>query len=134
MLDCRLLPVVLRPLVDKFYRHHRSAMRSRAGDACWVAQRHGDIVAALSLRQLEHGGWLSGLFVAPPQRRQGIALALVRHAQAAHGQPLWLFCHPDLQGFYQRCGFSVCDELPTQLDERLARYRRSKPLLAMRCH
>jgi len=31
----RHLPLQLRPLVDKFYRDHRSPMRSQAGDELW---------------------------------------------------------------------------------------------------
>ncbi|WAJ39267.1 GNAT family N-acetyltransferase [Pseudomonas sp. GOM7] len=134
MPDYRQLPSHLRPLVDKFYRQHRSAMRSQAGDELWVAQQGNDIVAALSLRPVADGQWLTGLFVAPAQRGQGLASGLLTQSLQAHPEPAWLFCHPDLLGFYRRQGFQPSLRLPDELDQRLARYRRSKSLIALRAH
>ncbi|SDA64808.1 Acetyltransferase (GNAT) domain-containing protein [Pseudomonas sp. NFPP33] len=124
----------LRPLVDKFYRDHRSPMRSQAGDELWVAQSANQIVAALSLRPLAGGQWLTGLFVAPALRRQGMAAALLNHSLALHPEPVWLFCHPELRSFYLRLGFEDCQSLPTELDERLTRYQRTKSLISLRIH
>ncbi|AVO51687.1 GNAT family N-acetyltransferase [Ectopseudomonas mendocina] len=126
-----LLPL-LRPLVDKFYRSHRSPMRSQAGDELWVAESEGEIVAALGLRAVTGGQWLTGLFVAPMWRCQGVAAQLLRHSLAAHPEPVWLFCHPDLRIFYQRLGFVDCQTLPPELAERLARYQRNKSLVSLR--
>ena len=130
----RHLPAQLRPLVDKFYRGHRSPMRSQAGDKIWVAERGDEIVAALSLRPLAGGQWLTGLFVAPALRRQGVAAALLGHSLALHPEPVWLFCHPELRNFYQRLGFEDCQSLPTELAERLTRYQRTKSLIPLRIH
>ncbi len=130
----RHLPLQLRPLVDKFYRDHRSPMRSQAGDELWVAQSASEIVAALSLRPVAGGQWLTGLFVAPTLRRQGLAAALLSHSLALHPEPVWLFCHPELRGFYQRLGFEDCQRLPAELDERLTRYQRTKSLIPLRIH
>ena len=130
----RRLPLQLRPLVDKFYRHHRSPMRSQAGDELWVAESASEIVAALSLRPLADGQWLTGLFVAPALRRQGVAAALLSHSLALHPEPVWLFCHPELRTFYQRLGFEDCQSLPAELAERLTRYQRSKSLTPLRIH
>ena len=130
----RHLPLQLRPLVDKFYRDHRSPMRSQAGDELWVAQSASEIVAALSLRPLAGGQWLTGLFVAPALRRQGVAAALLDHSLALHPEPVWLFCHPELRSFYQRLGFEDCQRLPAELDERLTRYQRTKSLIPLRIH
>ena len=130
----RRLPLQLRPLVDKFYRDHRSPMRSQAGDELWVAQSASEIVAALSLRPVAGGQWLTGLFVAPTLRRQGLAAALLSHSLALHPEPLWLFCHPELRGFYQRLGFEDCQSLPTELAVRLTRYQRNKSLVSLRIH
>ena len=131
---CRLLPVPLRPLVDKFYRQHRSPMRSQSGDECWVAQDGSEIVAALNLRRVADGQWLTGLFVTPALRGQGLASMLTARALQTHPEPIWLFCHPDLLAFYQRLGFSPCHALPAELQQRLLRYQRSKPLIALRIH
>lgn len=131
---CRLLPVPLRPLVDKFYRQHRSPMRSQSGDECWVAQDGSEIVAALNLRRVADGQWLTGLFVTPVLRGQGLASTLTARALQTHPEPIWLFCHPDLLAFYQRLGFSPCQTLPAELQQRLLRYQRSKPLIALRIH
>lgn len=134
MATCRLLPTPLRPLVDKFYRQHRSPMRSQAGDECWVAQDGSEIVAALNLRPAADGQWLTGLFVAPRSRGQGLASTLMAQALQRHPEPIWLFCHPNLLGFYQRLGFQPCSALPAELQQRLARYQHSKPLIALRTH
>lgn len=111
----RHLPLQLRPLVDKFYRDHRSPMRSQAGDELWVAQSASEIVA-------------------PTLRRQGLAAALLSHSLALHPEPVWLFCHPELRSFYQRLGFEDCQSLPTELAVRLIRYQRNKSLVSLRIH
>lgn len=134
MPTCRLLPVPLRPLVDKFYHQYRSPMRSQAADECWVVQDGSEIVAALNLRSAADGQWLTGLFVAPLLRGQGLASTLMAQALQMHPEPVWLFCHPNLLGFYQRQGFHPCPTLPTELQQRLARYQQSKPLIALRIH
>lgn len=130
----RRLPLQLRPLVDKFYRDHRSPMRSQAGDELWVTESASEIVAALSLRPVAGGQWLTGLFVAPTLRRQGLAAALLSHSLALHPEPVWLFCHPELRSFYQRLGFEDCQSLPTELAVRLIRYQRNKSLVSLRIH
>lgn len=131
--DCRCerLAAALQPLLDKFYRTWRSPMRAPAGSQGWVARRHGRIVAALCLTPLAHGHWLTGVLAEPAQRRQGVASGLLRHALAQSEGPVWLFCHPKLATFYARLGFASSERLPAELAERLARYRRHKPLLAM---
>ncbi|RCL28737.1 GNAT family N-acetyltransferase [Pseudomonas sp. AFG_SD02_1510_Pfu_092] len=102
-----------------------------AGDAqLWVARAAG-IVAGLSLSAVDDGLWLTGLFVAPPQRGQGVAGRLLEAALAQAGGPVWLFCHPDLVPFYQRQGFSAAQHLPQALAGRLQRYQRSKRLVAL---
>ena len=45
--------------------------------------------------------------------------------------PVWLFCHPDLRGFYERRGFTFDPAMPYAMVERLSRYARSKPMIAM---
>lgn len=133
-LHCRCLPALLRPLVNKFYRCHRSPMRGQAEDETWVAEHNGEIVAALNLRPVAGGQWLTGLFVAPAFRRQGIAAHLLSHSLAQHPEAIWLFCHPDLRPFYLRLEFADCDQLPGELAERLGRYQRSKSLVSLRAH
>ena len=130
----RRLPLQLRPLVDKFYRDHRSPMRSQAGDELWVTESASEIVAALSLRPVAGGQWLTGLFVAPALRRQGLAATLLDHSLATHPEAVWLFCRPDLRGFYQCQGFVTGQPLPAELAERLARYQRNKALVSLRAH
>ncbi|HLA31141.1 MAG TPA: GNAT family N-acetyltransferase [Pseudomonas sp.] len=129
-LQLRALPAPLKPLADKFYRAQRSPMRASPADQLWVAQR-GEIVAALCLRPVAEGHWLTSLLVAPAQRRQGVARQLIEQALAGAKAPTWLFCHPQLSDFYRRLGFSPCTSLPAPLAERLARYQRTKSLLAL---
>ncbi|WP_081430356.1 GNAT family N-acetyltransferase [Pseudomonas putida] len=103
-------------------------MRTSDAGEVWVA-RAGEIIGGLSLTPVPDGQWLTGLLVAPDWRGKGVARLLIDHACGA--ERTWLFCHPDLQGFYERLGFMVNEDLPQTLADRLARYRRSKPLLAM---
>jgi GNAT superfamily N-acetyltransferase len=124
------LPSTCQPLLDKFYRAHRSPMRSSSAAQSWIA-RAGEIVAALSLTPVADGYWLTGLFVAPGQRGQGLATDLMAHALADLEGPVWLFCDPQLQRFYQRSGFAPSSSLPLTLGERLMRYSRNKALIAL---
>ncbi|AZC24957.1 GNAT family N-acetyltransferase [Pseudomonas sessilinigenes] len=125
-----LLSEASRPLLNKFYRQHRSTMRASGEGQLWVL-RDEEIVAGMSLTPVEQGHWLTGLFVAPLSRGQGLARRLIEQALQETPGPVWLFCHPDLEGFYQCLGFTRDPRLPPPLAERLARYQRSKPLLAM---
>jgi len=129
-LHCRALPAPLLPLADEFYRTHRSPMRVDRRAQVWVAQRT-EIVAALCLRPITGGHWLSGLFVAPTQRRQRLARQLIEQALTQASEPVWLFCDPELQNFYANLGFLPCSSLPTALAERLSRYRRKRNLIAL---
>lgn len=120
----------LWPLMNKFYRRHQSSMKAVRDAQLWVAKRD-EIVAGLCLRPMAEGLWLTGLLVDPACRRQGVAAALMAEALATVTQPVWLLCHPDLREFYQGNGFSANPPLPYALAERLLRYSRSKPMIAM---
>ena len=126
-----ILPDALLPLVDKFYRGHRSPMRAVKGATVWVAKQP-EIIGVLSLSAVADGHWLTGLFVAPQWRGQAVAGRLLAEVLQARTGPVWLFCHPELEGFYQRAGFVACGDLPGVLADRLRRYGRTKPLIAMR--
>ncbi|ROM22672.1 GNAT family N-acetyltransferase [Pseudomonas protegens] len=129
-LQINLLAEVERPLLNKFYRQHRSSMRAASEGQLWVA-RSSEIIAGMSLSPAAEGYWLTGLFVAPTSRGQGLASQLVGQAVQSVEGPVWLFCHPNLQALYRSMGFCSTTCLPHALNERLARYQRSKPLLAM---
>ena len=120
----------LWPLMNKFYRAQQSSMKAVRDAQLWVARRD-EIVAALCLRPVAGGHWLTGLFVDPACREQGVAAALITAAVKDVEQPVWLFCHPDLRGFYERRGFSFDPQMPYAMVERLSRYARSKPMIAM---
>jgi GNAT superfamily N-acetyltransferase len=126
----RLLPPPLAPLADKFYRSQRPPMRTNAGGDIWVAQST-EITAALRLRQVEGGIWLTSLLVASDWRGQGIASQLIAAALADCQEPVWLFCNPQLAPLYERLGFSSELPLPPSLQQRLSRYQQKKPLLAL---
>lgn len=132
MPECQLrqLPVESQPLLNKFYRTHRSHMRVPPGACCWVAGST-EIVAGLCLTGVADGYWLTGLLVTPNQRNQGLAQRLVTQALAISDGPVWLFCEPKLIGFYKRLGFSEPGMLPEPLASRLKRYNRSKTLVAL---
>lgn len=126
-----ILPDALLPLADKFYRSHRSPMRTTKGATLWVAKQQ-EIIGALNLTAVADGHWLTGLFVAPQWRGQAVAGRLLAQVLQARTEPVWLFCHPELEGFYQRAGFVGCEDLPEVLADRLRRYGRTKQLIAMR--
>lgn len=119
-----------RGLLDRFYRQHRSRMRASAEGQLWVARAPG-IVGGLCLGEVPGGWWLSGLFVDPQQRGRNVASQLVKSALASIDDDVWLFCHPELVAFYQRLGFAPSLCLPPVLADRLARYQRTKPLVAL---
>jgi GNAT superfamily N-acetyltransferase len=125
-----LLAEPLWPLLNKFYRSHNSPMKALKGGQLWVA-RHSEIVAGLCLSPVVGGQWLTGLFVDPALRGQGLAARLIREAVAPAEGTVWLLCHPNLEGFYQRLGFTQDTPLPQSLSERLVHYKRNKPMIAM---
>ena len=120
----------LWPLMNKFYRAHQSSMKAVKDAQLWVA-RQQDIVAGLCLRPMAQGYWLTGLFVAPALRGQGVAGTLVKQAITSCEGTVWLFCDPQLQAFYERLGFSLDVDLPHALHERLVRYQHNKAMIAM---
>lgn len=125
-----LLAEPLWPLLNKFYRRHNSPMKALKGGRLWVA-RETEIVAGLCLTPVVGGQWLTGVFVDPAWRGQGLAARLIARAVAPVDGTVWLLCHPDLEGLYQRMGFSQDSVLPQSLSERLVRYKRNKPMIAM---
>ncbi|RMQ98252.1 Acetyltransferase, GNAT protein [Pseudomonas savastanoi pv. glycinea] len=124
------LPSLCQPLLDKFYRAHRSPMRSSGAAQVWVA-RQQEIIGALSLAPVADGYWLTGLFVAPQWRGRTIAGQLIASALEGQKGPIWLFCHPDLVRFYEQSGFTPTTDLPPMLADKLARYQKTKALMAM---
>lgn len=126
----RELPAEYRPLLNKFYRSHRSHMRAPA-DACYWIAGAPEIVAALCLVNIDGGRWLTGVLVAPNYRGRGLATSLLSQALAACEGSVWLFCEPNLKPFYQQLGFSLALTLPESLASRLDRYNRHKTLEAM---
>jgi GNAT superfamily N-acetyltransferase len=124
------LAAPLWPLLNKFYRNHNSSMKALKGGQLWVA-RDAEIVAGLCLTPVVGGQWLTGVFVDPAYRGQGLAARLIHQAVAGVDGTVWLLCHPDLEGLYRRMGFSQDAVLPQSLSERLVRYKRNKPMIAM---
>ncbi|ONH57322.1 Acetyltransferase (GNAT) domain-containing protein [Pseudomonas cedrina] len=120
----------LWPLLNKFYRSHNSSMKALKGGRLWVARVDG-IVAGVCLTPVVGGQWLTGVFVDPAYRGQGLASRLIGEAVADVDGTVWLLCHPGLEGLYRRMGFSQDTVLPQSLSERLVRYRRNKPMIAM---
>lgn len=125
-----LLAEPLWPLMNKFYRAHQSSVKAVRDAHLWVARRD-EIVGALCVRPVAGGYWLTGLLVDPACRGQGIAGALIGAAVKDLELPVWLFCHPDLRDFYEHRGFIFNPPLPYAMAERLTRYARSKPMIAM---
>lgn len=124
------LPPTEKALVNAFYRGHGSAMKAGSQHSVW-ALRQTSLSACLCLQPVTQGQWLTGLFVAPDQRRQGHAGRLLQAVRHAYPGPIWLFCKPQLAELYARHGFVSCRDLPPVLADRLQRYQRTKPLIAL---
>lgn len=125
------LSAAQHPLIVKFYRTHHSRNRVRPQARCWVVRRRGEIIGGLCLTPVAYGHFLTGLLIAPDERNQGIGAQLMRQAQKDIQQPIWLFCQPRLYAFYARLGFTLASTLPEVLADRLARYQRTKTLIAL---
>src|SRR5471032_1555675 len=90
-----ILPDICRPLLGKFYRAHRSAMRAPKEAQVWVA-RQQEIVGALCLRPFAGGVCWRGCLGAPEWRGQAIASGLRDAARAKTVGTAGLFCDPEL--------------------------------------
>jgi len=124
------LDSALLPLANKFYKSQGSNMRAGRNEQVWVAKETG-IIAACCLKVQDHGHWLTALLVAQAQRQQGIASTLLQTLRRNTAGPIWLFCHPDLVGFYQQQGFQPATHLPQALAHRLLRYQHKQALQAL---
>lgn len=133
-LSYQCLDLASRPLLARFYREHGWKMRGAKQTFAWVVRDPTQqLIAGLCLTAIEQGHWLTGLMVAPERRRQGVASQFLQHIREQLTGPIWLFCHPTLEGFYQTLDYRLCSELPPVLADKLLRYQRSKSLIAM-CH
>ncbi|MFT6430054.1 MAG: GNAT superfamily N-acetyltransferase [Halopseudomonas sp.] len=128
--ECGLLDPTQRTLADQFYRRYGSRMKTRPAHQVWAIQSDS-LLACLCLQPVAEGYWLTNLFVDPAHRRRGIAQQLIDTARIGVAGPVWLFCNPQLQALYVKSGFEICSQLPERLADRLERYQRSKPLIAM---
>ena len=125
------LPATQYSLLNKFYRSHGSRMRISLPSEAWVV-RNPTIIGGLCLTAVAEGYWLTGLFVAPEHRQQGLAQQLIKHIQTVYcASPIWLFCNPELIDFYQQTNFTIAEQLPEPLSHRLARYQQYKKLIAL---
>jgi GNAT superfamily N-acetyltransferase len=84
-----------------------------------VAESGGELLGfAVVLRRDDGDAELDGLFVEPPQWRQGIGRALVdeaeRIARADGAASLWVTANTRALGFYDSCGFVTVGEVQTR--------------------
>ncbi|MFN3579682.1 MAG: GNAT family N-acetyltransferase [Pseudomonas sp.] len=127
---CEPLPAEHTHLLNRFYRQHGSRMKAYSEQKLWTLQSD-DLLACLCLQPVQSGHWLTGLFVAPEYRGQGLATHLLEAIRKQASGPLWLFCSPELQALYTRCGYAPATELPESLAAKLKRYQQGNPLIAM---
>ncbi len=67
---------------------------------------HGTVIGCGQVKSHRDGSWeLASIVVAPGQRGQGIARAVIEHLLAGSPRPLWLTCVSKLTPFYARFGF-----------------------------
>jgi N-acetylglutamate synthase-like GNAT family acetyltransferase len=112
--------------VRDFYARFDYARHVSVGDTILIAERQGEICAALRLA-VEHGVLLlRGMRVAAEMRRQGIGAQLLHAAVPVIGGRE-CFCVPlsHLVGFYGQIGFVEIEpeNAPGFLQERLTEYQ-----------
>ena len=98
----------------------------RGVEVCWLG-----VPDSFEARLVPEHGFELELVPVRKLRGQGLAAQLIRASVASVEGTVWLLCHPDLEGFYQRLGFTQDTLLPQSLSERLVRYKRNKPMIAM---
>lgn len=119
------------PLVNRFYRQYQRGTKVSSQHRVWIGRELDKILCSVRLQTVTDGHWLTSLLVDPQQRQRGYASALLTAVRANCQGPIWLFCAPELSVFYSRMGYTVTESLPESLTDRLARYQRHKPLIAL---
>lgn len=82
--------------------------------------RDGGIVGNISLIEIDPQTLVvEDVLVQKDRRREGIGRQLMQAAMNSRGGKLFLCCHDDVTGFYEKFGFSEVsfDELPEQIKE-----------------
>jgi N-acetylglutamate synthase-like GNAT family acetyltransferase len=77
--------------------------------------RAGKVVGTLRLKEVApHAVVIDKMVVAEARRGEGIGSQLMQAAMNAKGGKLYLYCHEDVQGFYEKFGFEPIapDALP----------------------
>jgi predicted N-acetyltransferase YhbS len=122
----RVARVTDHPRIEAGY----SAWGYRGGvspdDTLFVAERGGELVAAVR-RTHEHAiTLLRGMYVAPAHQRRGVGSGLLTmFVEHLHGRACYCVPYQHLRAFYSRAGFLSLpgDAAPDFLRERLSSYR-----------
>lgn len=130
-LEITQLAPELYPLVNRFYRQYQRGTKVSSQHRIWIGRELDQILCSVCLQSVTDGYSLTSLLVDPQQRQRGYASALLAAVRANCHGPIWLFCKPELSAFYSRMGYRETDSLPESLTDRLTRYQRQKPLIAL---
>ncbi len=127
------LPPIAFPLASKFYKLHKKGKVS-GSDIVWVSRDSGHIIAAARLSLvLPHYRLLTGVFVAPEYRKQGVARDLLQ-STCDEPQFIYTFSLQHLQPFYQQLNFELIalDNLPCELAQMFIAYlKQGRKIVAM---
>jgi N-acetylglutamate synthase-like GNAT family acetyltransferase len=76
-----------------------------------VAEREGQVVGIGQIKPHGDGSReLASIAVIPTAQGQGVGTHLIHALMAAERGPLYLMCRPELEGYYQRFGFTSVED------------------------
>ncbi len=123
------------PLINRLYKAHYPAGKAKKDEVIWIGENNTGIQCCVRFKQFDSYQLLTGMFVLPTMRGQGLGLAL---ADACVPQfktkTCFCFAFSHLENFYHQAHFKTIEdnELPEPLQSRIKRYRQSgKNLIAM---
>ena len=134
-IEYQQLPTIKLPLANKFYRAVNARGKASGGDIVWVARERANnvIIAVARLAPIKGFQLLTGVYVAPNYRHQGIASQLINKLIVPN-QGCYSFVLTHLADFYINLGFEMVtnQQLPCELAQRFNAYQhQGRDIIAM---
>jgi len=120
------------PLVNEFYKQVYKKGVAKRSEQVFVL-RDQKILCAARLKEVQGALLLTGVACLPAMRGQGLASLLINKLLNLQTEMIYCFPYPDLQGFYEKLGFKLYQQvkLPEALAMQYQAYNKRKPLLCM---
>ncbi|CAM3170449.1 GNAT family N-acetyltransferase [Vibrio mytili] len=134
-LTIEVLNPVKLPLIKKLYKEHYPSGRAKSDELIVTANRYGNIVALLRLKNVDTTRLLTGMLVIPELRGTGVGHTLLKHCENnVFTVDDYCFAFRHLESYYSDHGFKTINssELPHCLKQAFQRYVQSgKDLIPM---